>query len=86
MANDNVLAGMACPECHSEGPFEIACKTIATFDDNGIKDHGDMEWDNASSCNCEACGNERKVGDYMRSQSTDEQAISSEKQDCNHRK
>lgn len=33
--NSNVLEGMACPSCGSEGPFQIAFAGLGSFSDDG---------------------------------------------------
>jgi hypothetical protein len=48
MTNTNCLEGIRCPDCGNEESFRIAAKTIVTVTDDGIEDHGDMEWDDDS--------------------------------------
>jgi hypothetical protein len=70
MANENVLDGMACPECKSEGPFKIS---VTIFGVVNITDDGydlndleisETEWDDLASCDCTACGFFGYVDDY----------------------
>ena len=56
MANENCLAGMACPRCGSLEPFSIAGTALFEVHDDGTEDYGDVEWDDDSSCECRRCG------------------------------
>ncbi len=58
MANDNCLEGMRCPQCGSDEPFRIAVTQTVLMYDAGSEDDamgGDMDWDESSSCECQAC-------------------------------
>ena len=64
MANTNVLEGMACPKCGSEGPFNILITALATVYDDGTDEQFDTEWDEDSRCDCIACGYSGKVWNF----------------------
>ena len=53
--NSNCLAGIACPHCGSEGPFDITAMTVATMYDDGCEKTADIEWDDTSPCVCKSC-------------------------------
>jgi len=56
MTNDNVLAGIKCPACGSEGPFTIVgTATFLHVTDDGCDDFEGMEWDEESSITCNEC-------------------------------
>jgi len=70
MANDNVLAGMACPQCKSEESFSISVQIYGTL---SISDDGydiselqtsDLEWDDDDSCMCDECNYYGYVRDF----------------------
>lgn len=62
--NDGCLAGFVCPECGETSQFSITCTTIAVVTDEGVEDHGDMEWGEDSACSCSECGHDGKVSDF----------------------
>ena len=64
MPNTNYLINMRCPNCGSEGPFDIACTVMFTVNDDGYEDHGDLEWNNESYCACIICSNFGTVQDF----------------------
>jgi hypothetical protein len=65
MSNENCLAGMRCPECKSDGPFQIAgTATFLVFDD-GTDDYFDPEWDAESACQCRECKHIGTVKDFQ---------------------
>jgi Zn ribbon nucleic-acid-binding protein len=64
MTNTNILEGMACPQCGSEGPFKIWAESSFTVYDDGTDDHGDVEWRDDSSCECGECDHSGTVKDY----------------------
>ena len=58
LANENVLAGLCCPACGSEGPLRIAVLTTLLVSDDGTEpdpNDGGLEWDETSFCQCVAC-------------------------------
>lgn len=55
MANGNCLGGMACPECGSEGPFEIVSNVWAVVCDDGVQSVSQAEWEDDAACRCTAC-------------------------------
>ncbi len=62
--NTNCLEGTACPNCKSFGPFRIMVTTTVTVTDEGITDHGSVEWDDESFCTCVACGTQEDVSAF----------------------
>jgi hypothetical protein len=65
MANSNVLDGMRCPKCDSEGPFAIAVECMAEVTDYGIEDTWDVEWDSESPCRCMVCDYHEYVFNFL---------------------
>lgn len=65
MANTNCLAGMKCPKCGSEGPFDISVQAFARVHDDGVDEVWDFEWQNESPCDCRECKFEGKVEDFL---------------------
>ena len=65
MPNENCLYGMACPECESEGPFQIDCTaTFTVYDDGTDLDYTGPDWDNDSHCSCCNCTFEGRVHNF----------------------
>lgn len=64
MSNNNILEGMACPECGSEGPFAIQGSTSAMVSDNGIEPYGDFEYEGENFCSCQQCDFDGRVNDF----------------------
>lgn len=70
MANTNVLEGMRCPKCASDGPFGISVTItgVVLMTDNGYGfddfEPWGTEWDDSSNCDCPNCGREGKVRDF----------------------
>lgn len=62
--NTNVLAGMACPECKSEGPFLILASAYAEVSDQGVTDVDSFEWDEESNCKCTKCEHKGTVQQF----------------------
>lgn len=56
MTNTNCLEGLRCPRCGSLGPYGICGETIFFVTDEGVEDHEDVTWDEASACQCYHCG------------------------------
>jgi hypothetical protein len=66
MTNTNVLEGMQCPECKSDGPFRIRAYVLVLMDDDGtLDDLSGSEWDCDSQCECEACDHSGTIKDYI---------------------
>ena len=55
MTNQNCLSGLRCPNCGNEEPLVIGIHTLMRMLDKGSDAHGDAEWNEESSCSCEAC-------------------------------
>lgn len=60
-----------CPECHSDGGFEVEAETPATFTVDGTGDiidvepHGGYgEWFDTDSAKCCDCGHEAPAGHF----------------------
>ncbi len=64
MANTNCLAGMACPACGSQGPFDITGVSTFVMHDDGSESHSDIEFDDRSHCVCRVCGRTGTVGAF----------------------
>jgi hypothetical protein len=64
--NDNCLAGMRCPQCGAQEPFEIGVLCTAKVFDDGTEETHDMEWDDTNACSCPACGFHGTVRDFKR--------------------
>jgi hypothetical protein len=64
MSNTNCLAGMACPECGSEGPFMIAVTGSALVFDDGFTDIKGGDWSDDSSCQCNKCLHSATVSQF----------------------
>jgi hypothetical protein len=62
--NDNVLEGMKCPLCGSQGPFMIESTTTAKVYDSGVEDTYDMNWGPESACSCCECDHDATVEDF----------------------
>lgn len=65
MANSNCLAGMKCPKCGSEGPFNIVMSSEFMLYDDGTAGYGDTEWGPESRCRCPGCQFEGTVRDFQ---------------------
>lgn len=64
MANENCLAGMACPHCGSEGPFLIEATSCFKMTDHGTEEHRDVQWTPQSTVTCCACDTGGTVGTF----------------------
>jgi hypothetical protein len=64
MVNKNVLAGLKCPECESEGPLRIATSCWVEATDDGIEDSYEHEWTGQSACVCVMCSYSAKIKDF----------------------
>ena len=56
--NDNVLTGIKCPHCGSQGPFVMAVtrRGYATVSDDGFDDFNACESEFDGPCECLDCG------------------------------
>ena len=64
MTNTNILEGMQCPECTSEGPFKIQAGSMFVVYDDGTDDHEDVDWYEDSYCQCGECDHAGTVKDF----------------------
>ncbi len=55
MPNTNLLKGMRCPDCGSEGPFRFAVEAIALIHDDGVIEYEMVCRKNTSWCVCRDC-------------------------------
>lgn len=55
MPNTNMLEGMQCPKCGSEGPFRIVCTSTVLIYDDGTDDFEWTNWEPDSWCQCVNC-------------------------------
>lgn len=60
--NDNVLAGVECPNCGSQGPFKlvVTVRGTATVSDDGWDDlcSEESDFDDGAPARCSKCGHE----------------------------
>lgn len=73
--NSNVLEGMACPSCGSDGPFQIRFTALGSFSDDGGPLDGveEVDWDNQSTCSCCECTHHGRVVDFRENRLNDRQ-------------
>lgn len=64
--NVNVLEGIECPHCGSQGPFVMAVtrKGYATVDDDGFDDFNSYESEFDGPCECCSCGKRFNFMDF----------------------
>ena len=65
MPNENCLEGWKCPECRSDGPFQIAATCWVTMYDDGADDSHDFEYDDSNTAICVGCSLAGTVGVFM---------------------
>ena len=65
MPNTNILEGMQCPNCGSDGPFRIAITARALVFDDGTDEIDDVEWVPGGDCICVDCGVYGTVSDFI---------------------
>lgn len=74
MANDNVLAGIKCPKCQSEGPFTIVgTATFLNITDDGCSDFSGLEWNSESDITCDSCGQNGDISVFTVPEEGDEE-------------
>jgi len=66
MANENCLEGVKCPKCEQEDVFKIVGVSTFTVLDDGTDVHGDVEWDDDSTCTCGGCSWVARLGDFRK--------------------
>lgn len=54
--NDNCLAGYQCPECRSQGPFNMQTNCWTSWYDDGSEDSDELEVDPEGHATCLECG------------------------------
>lgn len=65
MTNTNVLKGVICPTCRSEGPFNIEAKALfLDVTDDGTGDYEDVEWHYDSTITCK-CGHVGEIREFQ---------------------
>jgi hypothetical protein len=63
--NDNVLKGYSCPECKSEGPFNIYGRAwFLDVEDDGCSDFECFNWHDEAAFSCRACGHQGKAREF----------------------
>ena len=68
--NENVLAGMRCPECKQNTKFLIAVEAMMAVTDDGTDPFDDAvndktyEWGDESYCRCPECGKRGPVSEF----------------------
>lgn len=55
MPNDNALAGMRCPNCRSEGPFEVETICRGVWTDDGLEETTEPEFEDDAKMTCKSC-------------------------------
>lgn len=61
--NTNLLKGMKCPQCGSEGPFRIRLKGWATVHDDHVTNYDEISFQDDAMAYCIACEFGRTVQD-----------------------
>lgn len=57
MKNTNVLEGYRCPDCQSEGPFNIWGEALfLDVTDDGVTEFQDFQWNDDATFKCTTCG------------------------------
>ncbi|MGO9468042.1 MAG: hypothetical protein ACLQVF_28245 [Isosphaeraceae bacterium] len=64
MTNTNCLENIKCPVCGNEDSFRIVARSMATVTDDGVEDHTEMEWDEASYAECSECCRHGSLKDF----------------------
>ncbi len=65
MTNNNVLHGVRCPKCKSEGPFDIYGSALfRNVGDDGVSEFTDFEWDNEAPFYCHACKHSGRAKEF----------------------
>jgi hypothetical protein len=62
--NSFLLAGFACPECASFGPFDIIERMLVRYNDTGLSEQVSLGFDDDSPCICGDCGHEGVVSTF----------------------
>ena len=73
MPNSNCLAGMYCPRCGSDGPFNISVRAFAKVYDDGVEDVWGVDWENDAPCDCYYCWHAGLVTDFLKEGNCDVQ-------------
>jgi len=65
MPNTNVLEGIKCPDCGSEGPFDITASALfENVADGGFTNFSNVEWANNDLITCKECRHSGTVGEF----------------------
>ncbi len=64
MANENCLEGLWCPNCGSDGPFEIHVKAWVKVYDDGTGAYSDVAWLDSDNIVCCCCHHGAIVADF----------------------
>ena len=64
MPNENVLEGMLCPRCKSEGPFKIHGNAMFLVYDDGCDSFELLSWEDSDVAECAECGYIGRVRDF----------------------
>lgn len=71
MPNTNVLKGIVCPQCGSEGPFDIeGTAMFLDVTDDGTTDYADVEWTYDSTIVCKNCKETGEVRGFTKVKKT----------------
>ena len=67
MTNKDVLEGIACPKCKSEGPFDIVGEAVfLRVTDDGCADFCEMAWSGKNSIECIKCKHKGMVQQFKK--------------------
>ena len=73
MEGTNLLKGLRCPHCGSQGPFLIEGSAVFLVHDDGCTEFEDLSWEDDSFIRCPQCGED---GDILRFDSVVQDAAS----------
>lgn len=62
--NEGLLKGVSCPACGFAARFVIAATSHFVVMDDGIGDHGDVEWNDSSPIFCPRCHQKGTVAEF----------------------
>ena len=66
MPNDNVLSGVKCPKCGSEGPFSMqGCAYFVNITDDGTNEYEEFNTALPFTTRCLVCGHEATYGEFQ---------------------
>lgn len=76
MTNDNVLAGIRCPNCNSEESFTIVgTATFLHVTDDGCDEFEEMSWDAESDITCNECSHNGIIEEFSSYEDDDDDEV-----------